>query len=92
MANHPFRITFTRILQTAAIIGIGDASAQAIEIRPHSADELVAKFDYKRNGQMVAFGVFNNGIAVPFWLRTLWTRVGPGRDLATVGKKILGLS
>ena len=89
MANHPFRITFTRILQTAAIIGIGDASAQAIEIRPHSADELVAKFDYKRNGQMVAFGVFNNGIAVPFWLRTLWTRVGPGRDLATVGKKIV---
>lgn len=38
---------------------------------------------------MVAFGIANNGIAVPMWLRMMWKHFGGGRDPLTVGKKIL---
>ena len=89
MPPSSFRITPIRILQTALIIGVGDASAQAIEVKPSSANEFVERFDYKRNSQMIVFGIANNGIAVPFWLRTMWARLGAKRDLGTVGKKIL---
>ena len=89
MPPSPFRITFKRILETVLIIGVGDASAQAIEIMPNNTAEFAAKFDYKRNGQMVVFGIANNGIAVPLWLRMTWARIGVKRDLGTVGKKIL---